>query len=86
MCTCIAQFSIVLMNHSGSSEVLTVPEYSHHIIRGMVASCSAELPFARGLLGSPWSSSTDILGGCVFVTVKKYYPYIKLQDGSDIVI
>lgn len=83
----MAQFSMVLMNCSGSSGMLSVPEYSHHIKSPSTgASHNAELPFARGLLGSPWSSSTDVLGGCVFVTVKKYYPDIKLQDGADVVI
>lgn len=64
--------------------MLAVPEYPHHLIAGRNLSAQlpvhgAKLPFARGLLGSRWSSSTDGLGGCVFVTVKKYCPGIKFQ-------
>lgn len=80
---CIAQFSIILSNHSESSGMLT--EYSHYLITGRNLSVqfpvhSAKLLFARGLVGSLWFSSTDGLGGCVFVTVEKYYAGIKLQD------
>lgn len=82
---CIAQFSIILSNHSESSGMLTVPEYSHYLITGRNLSVqfpghTAKLPFARGLVGSHWFSSTDGLGGCVFVTVEKYYAGMKLQD------
>lgn len=65
--------------------VLTVPEHSHHLITGRNLSVqlpvyNAKLAFARGFLGLHSSSQTDGSDGCIFVTVKKYYRGIRLQD------
>lgn len=80
---------MVLMDHSGSSGVLCVPEYSHHIIRDRYL--SAGLPDT--VLSFPLPEVCQVHPGLhlqmfwvvVSVTVKKYYPDIKLQDGADVI-